>query len=346
MSDGRGMLTPMTNESAPQLAPITVVTGTEELLVERAVRRLIRQSGDDQVEVHDRDVVAVKTGELGVLTSPSLFGGPPVVVLRGIESLVQSNDAVAEAVDEVMSYLKSPATDACVLLVHGGGNGGKAVLTAAKKAGAVQENTPTLKKAGEIRQHRRQFVKEEFRAAGCTITPQAVETLVEAVGTNLRDLAGACSQLAADKQEGKLDESDVLRYYGGRAEVRTFDVADRIVAGHTAEGLGLYRHARESGTPLVLFPAAMARTLRQVAWVATAPRGASATDIANATDMPEWKVKSVRDVARHWSEAGLVAAIRAVAEADAAIKGGGEADADYALERMLITVGRCRTRAA
>ena len=223
---------------------------------------------------------------------------------------MQSNDAVAEAVDEVMSYIKAPSPDACVLLVHGGGNGGRAVLTAAKKAGAAQENTPTLKKAGEIRQHRRQFVKDEFRAAGCTITPQAVETLIEAVGTNLRDLAGACSQLASDKQEGTLDESDVLRYYGGRAEVRTFDVADRIVAGHTAEGLGLYRHARESGTPLVLFPAAMARTLRQVAWVATAPRGASATDIANATEMPEWKVKSVRDVARHWSETGLVAAIQ------------------------------------
>ena len=328
------------------LAPLTVVTGTEELLVERAVRRLARQVGED-VELHDRDVTTIKSGDLGVLTSPSLFGGPQVVMLRGIELLVQSNDSVAEATDELLNYLKSPSPEACVILVHAGGNGGRAVLTAAKKAGATQEATPSLKKAGEIRQQRRQFVKDEFRAAGCTITPQAVETLVEAVGTNLRDLAGACSQLASDRlPAGTIDESDVLRYYGGRAEVRTFDIADRIVAGHTAEGLGLYRHARESGTPLVLFPAAMARTLRQVAWVATAPRGASAADIASATEMPEWKVKSVRDVARHWTEGGLVAAIQAVAEADAAIKGGGEADADYALERMLITVGRCRRRTA
>jgi DNA polymerase-3 subunit delta len=168
------------------------------------------------------------------------------------------------------------------------------------------------------------------------------------VGTNLREVAAACAQLASDsQQEGesqrRIDESDIMRYYGGRAEVRTFDVADRVVAGHTAEALGLFRHARDSGAPIVLFPAALARTLRQLAIVASAPRAATVDQLAAAAEVPDWKVKQVRENARQWTEAGLVRAIRAVAEADAAVKGG-EADADYALERMLITVGRSRGR--
>jgi len=77
--------------------------------------------------------------------------------------------------------------------------------------------------------------------------------------------------------------------------------------------------------------------------VASAPRAATAGQLAATTDIPEWKVREVRETAQHWTETGLVRAIRAVAEADYAVKGG-EADADYALERMLITVGRSRGR--
>ncbi|HVQ88574.1 MAG TPA: DNA polymerase III subunit delta [Actinomycetes bacterium] len=329
-----------------QLAPLTVVTGSEELLVERAVRELVASVGSaDEVELHEIDATMLAPGQLAVQTSPSLFGGPPVVVLQAIEALVQSKSELDEAIEEILSYLKSPSPDACVVLVHAGGNGGKAVLAAAKKAGASVINTPAPKKRSEIRSQRREFVREEFRRRQSSISPQAVEALVDAVGTDLRDLAGACAQLADDRvDEGRIEEADVRRYYDGRAEVQTFDVADRVVAGHTAEALGLFRHARDAGVPVILFPAALARTLRQLALVASAPRGASAVSIAAAAEIPDWKVRAVRDTARHWTDAGLVTAIRAVAEADAAVKGG-EADPDYALERMLITVGRSRTRA-
>jgi len=337
----RGMLAPMPTP----LTPLTVVTGTEELLVDRVVRALVKSIVESEdVEVQQLEAVALGTGQLTVATSPSLFGGPPVVVIQGVEQLVQSDSDLDAPLAEVLGYLAAPSPDACVILVHGGGNGGKAVLTAAKKAGAVTEATPAPKKAGEIRSHRRQFVKEEFHSVDCSISPQAIEALLDAVGTNLREVAAACSQLASDRGEsGRIDEDDILRYYDGRAEVKTFDVADRVIAGRTAEALGLFRHARDSGAPVVLFPAALARTLRQLALVATAPRGTPAAQVAAGAEIPDWKVKQVMESASHWSEDGLVRAIRAVAEADAAVKGG-EADADYALERMLITVGRSRGR--
>jgi DNA polymerase-3 subunit delta len=322
--------------------PITVVTGNEELLVERAVRALVDSAGDDSPPI-ELSARTLAPGQLTVAASPSLFGGAPVVVVDGVEALVQNNDEVATALDEVLSYLSAPSEDAAVVLVHGGGNGGKAVLTAAKKAGAETIATPTSPSSGyQLRQNRAAFVKDELAELGCTVEREAVDVLLDAVGTKLRDLAGACAQLVSDLgQASRLDEDTVRRYYGGRVEVQGFDIADQVIAGRTAQALGLLRHARESGIAPVLVTAALGRSLRQLALVASAPRGAPADSVASLAGTPTWKVKDLRSQARDWTEPALSAAIKAVAVADADVKTGA-VDTEYALERMLISVGHAR----
>ena len=57
--------------------------------------------------------------------------------------------------------------------------------------------------------------------------------------------------------------------------------------------------------------------------------------------MPPWKLKSLSAQARGWSEDGLADAIRAVARADADIKGAAS-DASYTLERLVLTITRLR----
>jgi DNA polymerase-3 subunit delta len=330
------MLTPMPT------APLTVITGNEELLVERAVKSLVSDTSDD-VEVVELSARALQPGQLQVAASPSLFGGAPMVLVDGIEALVQSSDDVAQALDEVLAYLAAPSDDASVVLVHGGGNGGKAVLNAAKKAGAETIATPTSPSgANALRQNRAAFVKNELSDLGCTAEREAIDVLIDAVGTNLRDLAGACAQLVSDLgSASRLDEDTVRRYYGGRVEVQGFDIADQAIAGHTSQALGLLRHARESGIPPVVVTAAVGRSLRQLALVATAPRGAAAESVASMAGTPAWKVKDLRSAARDWTEPGLSAAIKAVAVADTDVKTGA-VDPEYALERMLIAVGRAR----
>ena len=58
--------------------------------------------------------------------------------------------------------------------------------------------------------------------------------------------------------------------------------------------------------------------------------------------MPPWKLRILRDQARGWDEPGLARAIRAVAQADADVKGAAS-DPSYALERMVLTVTGART---
>ena len=60
-------------------------------------------------------------------------------------------------------------------------------------------------------------------------------------------------------------------------------------------------------------------------------------DLAREVGVPPWKLRSLREQSRGWTEAGLARAIRAVAQADADIKGAAS-DANYTLERLVLTI--------
>jgi DNA polymerase III subunit delta len=65
-------------------------------------------------------------------------------------------------------------------------------------------------------------------------------------------------------------------------------------------------------------------------------------DLAREAGVPPWKLKVLREQARGWDDAGLAAAITAVARADSEVKGAAS-DAAYSLERMVLTVTGART---
>jgi len=85
----------------------------------------------------------------------------------------------------------------------------------------------------------------------------------------------------------------------------------------------------------------MAASARSLARYLGAARGARDADLARDLGVPPWKVRTVRDQSRSWSSEGIAAAVRAVAVADADIKGQAH-DASYTLERLVLTVAGLR----
>ena len=55
--------------------------------------------------------------------------------------------------------------------------------------------------------------------------------------------------------------------------------------------------------------------------------------------MPPWKIDRVRQQMRGWTPDAVALALRAVAAADAGVKGGGD-DPEYALEKAVVTIAR------
>ena len=308
---------------------VILLTGTESFLADRALRILTdrMKSSDAGVEINDLDAADYQQGDLLQLASPSLFGEPRLLRVQAVE---KCNDAFLE---DALSYLSAPEADVVVVLRHGGGNRGKKLLDAFKAAGdvALVVECKEIKKDAE----RVTFVQQEFQRHGVTIEPRAVRALVDAFSIDLAELASACSQLITDVGSAGISAATVERYYGGRVEATTFQIADQAISGHFAEALALLRHAMNSGVEPVMIVAAFAMKLRTMALVGGASGSIDA--VAGELGMAPWQARNARSSLQGWDQAGLGAAILEVAHTEGAVKGSGP-NPEYALERMVRVV--------
>jgi DNA polymerase-3 subunit delta len=323
------MAGPSQPRAADVLGRVTLVTGKEEFLNERtvaAVRDAVRRH-DPDAEFSETAAADLSLATLGELAAPSLFSSVRCIVVRGLENLPE------ESVEGLLAYAAAPADEVALVLVHGGGPKGSGTLTKLRKLAPVTES-----KSGELRPSEYPaFVAGEVRSHGSTIAPDAADFLVQAVGQDLRSLSAAADQLASDFAGEPLSIEKVKQYFGGRAEAKSFAVADAAFWGRRTVALEELRWALDGGTAPVLVTSAFAGGARGVARYKSAPRGMREADLAREVGVPPWKLRTIRDQSRGWSDGGIARAIQAIARADADIKGAAS-DASYTLERLVLTI--------
>jgi DNA polymerase-3 subunit delta len=309
-------------------APVVLVSGTESVLADRAIRLLrdTLRAEDPSLEVSDIEADGYAPGELLTVASPSLFGEPRFIRATNVE---KCTDAF---IVEVMEYLESPAEDTYLLLRHAGGVRGKKLLDALRGGlgGGIEVVCAELKKDTE----KFDFAAAEFASVGRRVSSGALRALTAAFSDNLAELASACQQLLADASE-EITEQTVEKYYSGRVETTAFRVADVAIAGRHGEALILLRHALASGADPVPMVAAFASKLRTMAKVAGV-RGGSG-QVAQQFGLAPWQVDRARRDLQGWDDAGLGRCIELLAETDAAVKGAGR-DPVFALERMVTAI--------
>ena len=320
----------MSTKAAP--APLHLVLGDEELLVERAVRAVVdaARSVDPEVEVRRLRAPEATPDDLAVALSPSLFAEARVVVLDA------AHEAGKDASAAVLDHVTAPGDGITIVVVHAGGARNKALVDALRKVGAQVARCEKLRP-----DERSDFVRSEVRRARGTITADAVGVLIEAVGTELRELAAAAAQLVADTG-GAVDAGAVRRYHRGRAEASGFAVADKVVAGDRTGALEALRWALVLGVPPVLVADALADAVRTLAKVGSAGRG-DPNRLAGVLGMPPWKIRKAQSQVRSWHPDALAVATAVAAEANADVKGAAPA-VGYALERAVLRM--CAAREA
>ena len=249
-----------------QVPPLVLITGDEMLLVDRAIWRATAAARriDPGVERRDATAAGLAAGEFWDLVAPSLFAEPRLVVIRGAQ------DAAKDLAAAVTAYCADPVEGVTLLVHHTGGARNKALADALTRAGATVVVCNKITKASE----RVDFVRSEIRRAGGTTSPDAVAALVDAVGSDLRELASAAGQLVADTG-GMVDEKAVRRYHRGRADVTGFTVSDAAMAGDLPAALESLRWAVGVGVAPVLIADALADGVRTVAKVSGARGGNS-----------------------------------------------------------------------
>lgn len=296
--------------------------GDEDLLVERAVSGILRaaraSAGTEDVPVNRLRAGEVSTHELAELLSPSLFADERVVVL----------EAAAEAGKDAAALVAAAAGDlppgTVLVVVHSGGGRAKALAGQLRELGAQTHPAAKITKAAE----RADFVRAEFRALKINVDEDTLVALLESVGSDIRELAAACSQLVADTG-GQLDAAAVRRYHSGKAEVTGFEIADKAVAGDVAGSAEALRWAMSRGVPHVLLADALAEAVHAIARIG--PLSGDPYRLAGELGMPPWRVQKAQKQARRWSRDKVATAIRLVATLNGDVKGAA-ADPDYVLE--------------
>lgn len=319
------------------LGRITLVTGPEEFMAERTVQsvRSAVRSADPEAEFSETTADLLTMATLGELAAPSLFSSTRCVVVRSFEDLPE------ESVSGLLEYVAAPADDVALVLVHGGGQKGSGVLTKLRKIDFVTEVKSVALSAREYPN----FVLGELRRHQVKIDADAAAFLVQAVGQDLRSLSAASSQLASDFAGQPISIEMVKTYFGGRAEAKSFAVADHALFGRPAKALEELRWALEGGIAPVLITSAVAGGLRSLAKYKSAPRGSRNADLMREVGVPSWKLDILRDQSKGWDDAGVASAIRLVAHADAEIKGKAH-DPAYALEKLVLDIVKAKEQRA
>jgi DNA polymerase-3 subunit delta len=211
-----------------------------------------------------------------------------------------------------------------LVVVHSGGGRAKALAGQLRELGAQTHPAAKIAKPAE----RADFVRAEFRALKIKADEDTVVALLESVGSDIRELAAACSQLVADTA-GQVDAAAVRRYHSGKAEVTGFEIADKAVAGDVAGSAEALRWAMSRGVPHVLLADALAEAVHAIARIG--PLSGDPYRLAGELGMPPWRVQKAQKQARRWSRDKVATAIRLVATLNGDVKGAA-ADPDYVLE--------------
>ena len=315
---------------------LVLLTGSDPFLSSRAIEDTVKQwqKSDPDLAVEEisgsASDVRLRLAEAG---GEDLFGTRSILV-------VTEADALGDAIDALLGV----ADNNPVVAHHRGGRGGQAALKDLKKAASTTIDCQPLKKGRALNE----FVTNEFKRQKRRITSDALALLIEAVGTDLADLASAAHQLSSDAQSDPIDAQVVGQYFRGVAELSGYQVADAVMLGHPAEVLQRLRQAQIAADGARTGPAivaAVAGSVRQLIALSAAAPGLSDADLARQVGVPPWKLRTLRAQLRRWKPAQLAQAVTLLADLDARVKGGlreGEqldaAQKLHALERDLISL--------
>lgn len=311
---------------------IYLLLGSEAALADRALSKILAELRELKAEITTLFAGEVTVGEISDALSPSLFSERRALILRDLQDLAE------EAKVEITRYLDAVDPTLTLVLVHKGGVKGKALLDQIKKSKPELISCDPLKKESE----KEEFVKNLFLDLGRKASPAAISALVNATGTDLRELSAAVSQLATDSPAGVIEDSHVNKYHQGKIETTGFDVADKVMEGNFAESLITLRHAITTGTDPVMITSAIASSLRGIAKVSGINRAQKSFELAGELGMAPWQIDKARRQLNGWNATTLTAAVEAIAKCDAQVKGGAS-DPIYALEQALSRICAARS---
>jgi DNA polymerase-3 subunit delta len=227
----------------------------------------------------------------------------------------------AEALDAagrqaVLAAARDPSpTTAMVLRAEGVGRQGKFFKDLQERANVV--TVPRLRPS-----ERSSWLRAEVRRLGRKADDGVVAALVDTVGQDLRELAGAVAKLhVAVPPPAPLQARHVAEFLTKTADRRGYELTDAILAGEPATALSYLDALFAQGEEPIALLGMLARQLRNVLFVSERG-GAPASEVAQALGLRDWQVRKLAGQARRFHPTVLRRALDLIAETDAQVRNG------------------------
>jgi DNA polymerase III subunit delta len=290
--------------------PVRIIATSDEFLAGLELdplRAKAKERGFAEQDVPADDPVAISNA----LETASLFDAGRLVIVRDADAAKEPSLAA------MARWAESPTPDTRLVLLCATPAGTKRVAKAFGDHAEVRtpEDVPPWEVPG--------WVVKRARALGRKMSADAAKALVEALGTDLRELASAIDQLAASTSaETPIDVAVVVAQFRG-IESRIHEFVDALFDRDRAQALRRLRALLSHGESPILITAAIATHLRILAMLSAAERRPAAA-VAKELGIKEGPVKRAMRRSRNFTPDEIRRAYRLVADADLAFKSEGD----------------------
>lgn len=281
---------------AQGLAPVYLVMGDEELLVDRGAKRVTEAALEGVMAAFN--LGSWRAGADGAIEALSIARTLPMMSARRVVVLRELEEAPADLLERLAEYCESPVDSTVLILVgqkwpkaSGGSDHGRRAEARIKKSGQVfrfksKDQDPVA------------FAVEAARELGCRLQRSSAELLVAMVGKDLgqlqRELEKAALYVGGS---GELSEEVLGEVCSMLADAQVWDLTDAVVARDADRALGTAHRILESGNTgeerkllaLISWQLRQLLVLQQV--MRTGEGGA-------AVKMPGWKRRAAENALR------------------------------------------------
>lgn len=302
------------------LPKITLITGTADLLVDRALEKVWTALKSNIKEINKLEIDAKSEESYAQFVnamSPNLFGSSYLVI---VDNINVAEDKLDEKLVEVLRNAEANISEENFLVViHRGGSGGTGIVKALQKQKAVEIKCETIESPNQFLN----FMRSEFKKNKRVVEEDALIALRDAIGQELDELSGAINQLCFDIVEEKITLDAVKKYYEGNAAVKVYDISNALWNADTQSALkNLNDLLEQDSNSFVFVVSVLAGSLRKLVKLAGLPTSATKLQIAQELKINPNQVEYLTPQLKNWTPTSLANAVVELAKVDALVRAG------------------------
>lgn len=291
---------------------VTLLWGEDAYLLREAALALTEGMRPTEV-----DGAEWQGAELQDLATPSLFGEPRALIISDARSLPKS------AMQALAGYLQAPDPHAPLVICAQVGERSKVPVALDKLVKPVG----TVRQIAIPRKELEPWLMQRAKRRGVDLGAPGARALVETLGPEPGQLAGALEQLGDAFAGSKITPALVAQQFRGLGEQKVWDLCDRAFGRDLPGAMRSLRSIEEGGDDALKTLGGIAARLRDLIRVRSLPDRTPPAQVAKAAGLRfDWQARRYQQQAGRYSMTRLVALHTMIAEADRALKSGATGD--------------------